>query len=98
TRSSSGVPRGNTPTAFLPERSAVVSGKNAVGVFPRGTPELDLVCKAECSPHRRARRISHLYGAGFSGKTRSVPLPNQPGVAASLVHAENSVQAGTAAA
>src|SRR4029077_6058567 len=76
---------------------AVVSRKNAAGVFPCGAAELDIVCQAECAPHRSARRISHVHGAGFSREPRPIPLSEQSGRAGSPLHAANSVQARTAA-
>ena len=78
------------------ERSAVVSGEDAAGVYARGAAELDFVCETGRASDRGAGRLSHVHGAGFSGEHWRICVSEQSGRADGAVHAAHAVQARTA--
>jgi len=75
-------------------KGVVLPGENAAGVHARGAAKLGALCKIECTPHRGASRLSHLYGARFSGEPGGVQVSGEPKRASRTLHAADAMQTG----
>ena len=82
-----------------PEQKKALSylGEVAAGIHACGAAKLGAVCEVKCASHCGARWISHLHGAGFSGKPGHLQISVDAGGAGRAVHAADSLQTGFAA-